>query len=250
MPPLGMHMTLVRELVAKLGHPAIAADPGACYLGATTPDIRVLTKWDRSRTHFFDLHEFGEQRGVASLLEAYPELASPGELNDSTVAFICGYISHLEMDEAWICDIYRPCFGERSPLKGDVLANLLDRVLQYELDRREREDPGVVTEIRDALLATAVEIATGFVDRDTLVRWREVSADILCHPPDWDRFGVIAGRHVKAYGVESGADVEHLLRNIPDLLDQSIREVTPERLDAFLIRARERALEAMRAYVS
>ena len=250
MPPLGMHMTLARELAAKLGHPAIPADAGAYYLGATTPDIRVLTKWDRSRTHFFDLHQFGEQRGVAALFEAYPELASPGELNDSTVAFICGYISHLEMDEAWICDIYRPCFGERSPLKGDVLANLLDRVLQYELDRREREDPGVVTEIRDALLATAVEVSTGFVDRDTLVRWREVSADILRHPPDWERFGVIASRHVHAYGVESEADVAHVLRNIPDLLDQSIREVTPERLDAFLVGARERALEAMRAYVS
>src|SRR3990172_851303 len=105
MPPLGMHMTLARELAARLAHPALQADPGACYLGATTPDIRVLTRWDRTRTHFFDLSDFGEQRGVERLFQEHPELASPVGLSGSTVAFLCGYISHLEMDEAWIIDV-------------------------------------------------------------------------------------------------------------------------------------------------
>src|SRR3990172_9142414 len=162
MPPLGMHMTLARELARGLGRSAIESDPGAYYLGATTPDIRVITRWERARTHFFDLDRFDEQSGVASIFATYPDLATPAQLNDSTMAFLCGYISHLEMDEAWIVEIYRPCFGERSALKGDVLANLLDRVLQYELDRREREDRAVVQEIREELLATACDIAVGF----------------------------------------------------------------------------------------
>lgn len=250
MPPLGMHMTLARELAQQAGHAALRADPGAYYLGATTPDIRVLTRWDRARTHFFDLDDFDEQSGVARVFDAHPELASPAQLNESTVAFLCGYISHLEMDEAWICDVYRPCFGERSPLRGDVLANLLDRVLQFELDRREREVPAVVEEIRRDLLATAVDVTAGFVDRETLLRWREVSTDVLCHPPDWDRFGVIATRHLRAYGVESEADMAHFLRNIPDLLEQSVREVTPERIDAFQERSRRRSLAAIREYLS
>ena len=250
MPPLAMHMTLARELAPQCANAALREEPGAYYLGATTPDIRVLTRWERERTHFFDLNDFGEQTGVAGIFEAYPELASPSRLNHGTVAFLCGYISHLEMDEAWICDIYRPCFGEQSPLKGDVLANLLDRVLQYELDRREREDPEAVEEIRRDLLASAVEVAIDFIDRETLRRWREISAEVLHHPPDWNRFGWIAGRHLRAYGVESEADLAHFLRNIPDLLDQSIREVTPERLGAFQERSRQRALAAMREYLS
>ena len=250
MPPLGMHMTLARELARQLGRSAIESDPGAYYLGATTPDIRVITRWERARTHFFDLDRFDEQSGVASIFATYPDLATPAQLNDSTMAFLCGYISHLEMDEAWIVEIYRPCFGERSPLGGDVLANLLDRVLQYELDRREREDRTVVQEIRDELLASACDVAVGFIDQETLLRWREVSADVLCQAPEWDRFGRIAGRHLRAYGVESEADLAHFLRNIPDLLDQSIRQVTPERLDAFQERSRRRAVEAIREYLS
>ncbi len=249
MPPLGMHMTLARELARQVGHRALEADPGAYYLGATTPDIRVITRWDRERTHFFDLDRFDEQSGVAGIFAAHPELASPPRLNEGTVAFLCGYISHLEMDEAWIVEIYRPCFGQGLGRDDDVLANLLDRVLQYELDRREREDRDVVHEIRDDLLATAADIAVGFIDQETLLRWREVSADVLCHPPDWDRFGKVASRHLRAYGVESEADLAHFLRNIPDLLDRSIRQVTPARLDAFQERSRRRAAEAIREYL-
>lgn len=250
MPPLGMHVALARELASQLGHEAPAAEPGAYYLGATSPDIRVLTRWDRERTHFFNLDSFDEQHGAERIFREYPDLASPENASPSTVAFLAGYISHLEMDEAWIINVYRPCFGEQSPLKGDVLANLLDRVLQYELDRRGREDAAAVSEIRCDLLDSAVEVAVGFIDSDTLGRWRDISADLLDNAPTWDRFGVIASRHLRAYGVESEEDVAHFLRNIPDLLDQAIREVTPERLEAFQERSHQRALAAMRTYLS
>ena len=250
MPPLGMHVTLAKELAEKLNYDAARVEPGAYYLGATTPDIRVMTKWDRSRTHFFDFQNFEQQRSVETLFRKYPELASPEGKSKSAAAFLCGYISHLEIDEAWIVDIYRPCFGERSALKGDVFANLLDRVLQFELDKRSRGDPSVVPEMRDEIRSATVNEAIGFLDKDTLLRWREVSADVVSREPTWDRFGVLASRHLRAYGVESEADLAHFLDNIPDLIDQSIKAVTPERIEAFQTRARERALEAMRTYVS
>ena len=224
-----MHMTVARELAAQLGHDIVTSEPGAYYLGATTPDIRVLTKWDRARTHFFDLNEYDHQSGVEGLFRERPELASAERLPPKSAAFLCGYISHLEIDEVWINDIYRPCFGERSPLKGDELANLLDRVLQYEL------------------LATTVQEAIGFLDLETLLRWRDISADVIDRPTTWDRF---ASRHLRAYGVETEDDLAHFLKNVPDLLDQSIREVTPERIEAFQQRSRQRALEAIRAFLS
>ena len=188
MPPLGMHVTLARELAEQLNYDAARTEPGAYYLGATTPDIRVLTRWDRAKTHFFDLDNFEEQRSVDTLFREQPELASPDGKSKNVAAFLCGYISHLEIDEAWIVDIYRPCFGEQSPLKGDVLANLLDRVLQFELDRRQRGDPSVMPEIHNDLLKATV--------------------------------------------------------------DQAIRAVTPERIEAFQETARQRALDTMRTYIS
>jgi hypothetical protein len=249
-PPLAMHMMLARGLARDLGSSVLLDEQGAYYLGATTPDIRVITRWDRAKTHFFDLDDFGHQSGVAALFEDHPELSRAAALERHIASFVAGYLTHLEMDEAWIGGVFRPCFGERSPLKGDVLANVLDRVLQYELDRREREDALAVDEVRRELLAATVAEIAGFLDEDTLLRWREVSADVLCHPPTWDRFGVIASRHLRAYGVESEADVAHFMRNIPDLLDQSVRCVTQERIEAFLDRARTRSRAVLEEYLS
>jgi len=245
-----MHVTLARELAGQLNYDAARVESGAYYLGATTPDIRVLTKWDRWKTHFFDFDNFDHQSSVENLFLEYPDLATPEGKSKAAAAFLCGYISHLEIDEAWICDIYRPCFGERSPLKGDVLANLLDRVLQFELDRRNRGGAEIESELRDEIRTATVEEAIGFLDKDTLLEWREVSADVVSREASWDRFGVLASRHLRAYGVESENDIAHFLENIPDLLDQSIQAVTPERIEAFEERARKRALDAMRTYVS
>jgi hypothetical protein len=247
MPPLGMHMTLARELAAQLAHPALRVEAGAFYLGAAAPDIRALTRWERVRTHFFDLDNFEEQHGVEALFAEHPQLAEARCLDGQTAAFVGGYLTHLEMDEAWIEEVYRPCFGERSPLKGTALANVLDRVLQFELDRRERDDERTVDEIREHLVCCAVEIATPFIERETLVRWRDISIEVVSRPPDIRRF---ASRHLRAYGVESEADLAHFLRNIPDLVHQSVRHVTQERIDTFLERSRRRALEAAREYLS
>jgi len=171
-------------------------------------------------------------------------------VNGETAAFVCGYISHLEMDEAWIEEVYRPCFGERSPLKGQVLAGLLDRVLQFELDRASREGAAALGEIRESLMSTAVEAIDCFIDSETLARWRDLNADLICSQPDWERFRSNVSRHLKPFGVESEADVAHWLDNIPDLVDQSIREVTPARLGMFQERSRRRASKAIRDYLS
>ena len=247
MPPLGMHMTIARELAGRIGHAALAAEEGAYYLGATAPDIRVLTRWERSRTHFFDLDHFDHQRGVARIFEAHPELANAACLSPPTVAFLCGYITHLEMDEEWICGVYRPCFGERSPLKGGALANVLDRILQFELDKQERSDPGVVNEIRDRLLDSPVDIVTPLIERETLLEWRDITADAVTREPDIRR---LASRHLRAYGVESEDDVAEFVKSVPDLLEQAVLEVTPDRIDAFQQRARERAVESVREFLS
>jgi hypothetical protein len=245
-----MHVTLARELAREVGGATISADVGAYYLGASAPDIRAMTKWDRRDTHFFDLGNFDDQHSVHALFCAHPELAAVSELDAATSAFMCGYITHLEMDEAWITDIYRPCFGERSPLKGELLANVLDRVLQHELDRRGREDLEAVSEIRDQLVASTCDVAVGFIGVEDLTEWRGVVDELLTREWTWERFGRFASRHLKAYGVESKDDLEEFMKDIPDLVDQSVRNVTRERIEAFEERSRQRAIAAVREYLS
>ncbi len=250
MPPIGMHMTLARQISGLLASTHVAADEGAYYLGSTAPDIRVLTRWERSRTHFFDLDCFDEQSGVENLFRQYPELADAANLNPPTVSFLTGYITHLVLDEQWIRDVYRPCFGERSPMKGEVLANLMDRVLQFEMDRRERDDPDAVDHIRRALEDSTVEIYVSFIERETLLRWRDISLDIIKQRPDWQRLRLLAGRHLKAYGVETPEALDEFLGRVPQLLEETVVRVGQDRLQGFLDAARKRSLEKVKEYLS
>ena len=250
MPPLALHMAIAKELADRLRHPALRADPGAYYLGSTAPDLRVITRWERERTHFFDLDNFDEQSGTDGLFQTYPELARPGRLNPSTVAFLAGYMSHLVMDEVWIGDVYRPFFGERSALKGDVRANVMDRVLQYEIDRRERVKTELMAHVREELLATALDIRVGFIDVPTLEQWRQISVDVASHPPDWDRFRLIAGRHLKEFGVGTPEAVQEFMKDVPELLAETMNHVSVDRVQAFLDRTVEDSLETIKEYLS
>ena len=89
MPPLVSHMLAARRaaqeagLVGPAGEAAGSAgresanseEVGAFTLGATTPDIRVITRWERERTHFFDLREEQHQDSVGGFLAAQPAAA-------------------------------------------------------------------------------------------------------------------------------------------------------------------------------
>src|SRR5574341_2037741 len=98
MPPLAMHTAIAKDIADKLNLAALDDERGSLYLGATAPDIRVITHWERARTHFFDLDCFDEQSGVSALFEAYPALAGP-DLSSQTRAFTAGYLTHLVTDE-------------------------------------------------------------------------------------------------------------------------------------------------------
>src|SRR5690606_25683407 len=129
-----------RTIADVLRHPAIEAERGAYYLGASAPDVRVITRRDRIHTHFFDPDNLEPQNSVSNMFEAYPELAEAQALDPETRAFMAGYSTHLILDEVYIETMFRPFFGTESPMKDDLFANVLDRALQYEMNRREMED--------------------------------------------------------------------------------------------------------------
>src|SRR5689334_4102676 len=137
MPSLGQHMTRARAIAEGLGARALDEHRGLYYLGATAPDIRVLTRRDRIHTHFFDLESLEMQDSVAKMFEQYPGLRDESTVDAMTRAFLAGIITHLVLDEVFIETMYRDYFGPRSSMEGDPFANVLDRALQYEMNRRE-----------------------------------------------------------------------------------------------------------------
>ncbi|HXG36753.1 MAG TPA: zinc dependent phospholipase C family protein [Dehalococcoidia bacterium] len=247
MPPLAMHTVIAKEVADKLRERRLEDGRGALYLGSTAPDIRIITRWDRKLTHFFDINDFGEQDGVQAFLAAHPEFAEPSQLQPMTLAFIAGYLTHLAMDETWINYVYRPYFGERSPLRGSLRANVMDRALQFALDRREREDRELVADIVSAMMKAEMGIEIGFIDSETLKRWREVVLQVVNDPPNWERFNRVALRHVKT---EAGAEnMDELLDDLPGLVEETINYLSQERIKAFLEESAKRSLETVREYL-
>lgn len=249
MPPLALHTALAKEAADRLRHRTIDADRGSFYLGATAPDIRVLLRWERERTHFFDLGRYDEQDSVRGLFQTYPQLGRPDGLNPSTVAFLSGYVSHLVMDERWITEVYRPYFGMGSPLAGDIRANILDRVLQYELDRRQRSDSEKIAEIVRDLTASALEVRVDFLDRESIQRWQEIAKEVVSFPPDWEPFRRVASRHLRAAGIDTPEAFAEFLRGLPDMLAEAMKYLSEERLQAFLEGSLAGSLEAIREYM-
>ncbi len=249
MPPLTLHTVVAKRVGGELRHRLLDEDPGSFYLGSTAPDIRILTRWERERTHFFDLHNFDRQDGVRAMFEAFPALAQPAGLNPATAAFVAGYMAHLVMDEIWINDIYRPFFGPCSPQGGDVRANIMDRAIQFSLDRDKRIDRDLMAHVLDAVARADLELEIDFIDGDTLSRWKDVIVDVVDHPPDWERFRYIAGRHLREAGIETAEKFEEFLRSLPDLVDETLRYLTEERVNEFMERSLERGVGAVKEYL-
>lgn len=248
MPLLGLHMTAAREIASDLGAHVIDADRGAYYLGATTPDIRAMTRWDRERTHFFRLDDLGEQSGAHRMFEEQPRLRDPSRLDAATAAFVAGYVTHLVLDEQYICQIYRPFFGEDSAASDDPLANVIDRLLQFEMDKAGREQSAVIDEIRRDLEATSADITVDFIAREALRDWHRLQIEIITRPPS---FVKMLGRHLHSAGIEGEQAVAGFIEQQADtLLRGTVARIGEDRIRAYLADSKQRALAQVKEYLS
>ncbi len=249
MPPITLHMVLARDIARGLAEASLVDSPGSYLLGATTPDIRVLTRQDRFSTHFFDLNEHGHQDSVTTFLGEHAALGRPEELNPATRAFVAGYISHLVMDEQYITGIYRPFFARHDALGGAIRANVMDRLLQFDLDRVYGNDPELKQDLLGALACTVENIEAGFVESETLERWRKVTVDVAARTMDWDRMRGMISNHLRYSGLEEGEALTSFLDRLPDLLDETIAHVTSTEVDAFVQRSTDAARKAVERYL-
>ena len=252
MPPLVFHMAFARQLQERLRSDLLGGQIGPFLLGATTPDIRVITRWNRDDTHFFDFDTYEQQDSVATFFARHTALAEPGRLSPATAAFVAGYMTHLTLDERWIVEIYRTFFGERGTLGGGEEAAVLDRLLQYELDRAKREDRELMDGIRLALQDCETSIDCGFIEVATLREWRGLAAEQTLYPADYERLRYYSGRQLKALGVdpEMPEEFNRFVERVPDLLLAAIEHVTQERFDAFVEKSYEEAQSAVGRYLA
>lgn len=249
MPLLYLHLSIARDAAELMHHPVVDLNMGGYLVGTISPDVHHISGVSRSETHFFDLGKKECESGTRLLFEAHPDLARGSSLDDATRSFIAGYLSHLIVDEVWIKDIYRPFFGNLSPLGSDPMANALDRLLQFELDRRDREDKAKMAAIRAELCQWEPRVNIDFLATTTLRQWRDFACAAMAREVTLADFPPFARSFLLPSKKIDAEQLEPFLLSVPDKLDWAIQHVTPQRLTAFRGKAISQSVKAAREYL-
>ena len=189
LPNIPTHIKLALDVYPTLGR---FLDPhllGPFLLGATSPDIRAITKTQRSDTHFASLESKNITEGVKNLLDTYPELTNSNKVSHATKAFIAGYICHLIADQTWVIEIYRPYFGNRTLFSDPAAANVYDRAVQLMLDN---ECQTSVSSASDNLEGSEFGVELPFITKNTLMEWRIWVMKFCKTEFTWDRLRFMA----------------------------------------------------------
>lgn len=177
------HLSVAEEL---LHHPelparirrALSEQRGAFHLGNTAPDVQVLSGQDRQATHFFTLPlEPDAPLPWDRLLEDYPSLAQIDASQPAQVAFIGGYLCHLQADWIWINEIFIPVFGSHSSWGTFRHRLYLHNVLRAYLDGQ------IIPDLPEETALYLQEVSPDgwlpFVEDKHLVVWRNYLAQQL-----------------------------------------------------------------------
>ena len=248
MPNTSLHISFADDAARALGHPLLSDYSGSYLLGSTAPDVRNLAGWDRYSTHFFDLAKDEPGRGIQGLFETYPELADAAGLGHETRAFVLGYMCHLVTDEYWIAQVYRPYFGKRA--SSDPITNVLDRVLQFDMDKRERNGIRDLDAVLDALKSSDVGVNVSFIDPELLGRWKEVMTERTSMDLGWDHLRRFVRKALPQHLKDDENTMNSVIAKGPDLLEKARAQAPDHVIAAYRAKAIEQFVVIAGEYLS
>ncbi|MFQ5827488.1 MAG: hypothetical protein ACE5IA_09060 [Dehalococcoidia bacterium] len=250
MPPLCLHLGVAMDAAGRLARPEVEDNLGSYLFGASLPDIYITITASRRETHFIDLGDEPLGSGAEEFFQTYPHLAQGSALAPPLRALVAGYLSHLVTDQVWIRDMYRPFFSSTSPMGGDPMANFLDRMLQFELDRRERERRPCMAQIRDELMRISLDTRIDFLEPGKLREWHEFVLTAAAREPSWGTFPNFTQRFLIPRGIVRPEQLEDVLASLPSHLERLLGYVPQERIDAFRGEAVDGSVAAAEEYLS
>ena len=146
---------------------------GAFSFGTTAPDVQVVSGQTREKTHFFSLPIVnGEPEPWKLLLAEYPQLGDPKRLSTSRMAFLAGYLCHLQADWMWVKEIFAPVFGPDCTWGSFRERLYLHNALRAYLDIR------ILPKLRTGLDACLAQVDPDdwlpFESDNALTQWRDL----------------------------------------------------------------------------
>ena len=93
-------------------------------------------------------------------------------------------------------------------------------------------------------------IQCDLIDRPTLEKWRDVSAEITQSPPDWEAFEKVAARHLREAQIDTPETFRDFLQQTPELLQEALHSVDIASVESFFEDVTERAVACLRDYLA
>ena len=231
MPNLAAHINLAHRAAERLQDPVLQENMGHYLLGSTSPDIRAITRRSREEYHFAPLDFDDVGAGVSGLFAAHPHLKNGAEQSGRTRAFVAGYVTHLVADEVWIRDMYRPYFGNQAIFADEASANVMDRAIQMEMDRRAWP---TLDASRSAMVGAADGVDIEFIDRATLEKWLDWVFTVADRGFSWDRLRFMANRVARGDESHPAHTVaEDFLSRMPGSLEALYARVPVEDVERY-----------------
>ena len=235
MPNPSAHIDLALEGAQKLSHPILKDNIGSFILGCTAPDVRVITKKERSETHFSLLNNDIVGTGPEGMFERYPGLKETSGLSGATVAFVAGYIAHLIADEMWITHIYRLYFQEGWLFEDNIGSTIVDRTLQLQLDlMADRAGQGLYHSCT-YLVGASVGVEVEFIPENILLEWQEWLIERSQTMFSWERLRFMVQRQYPDAKQDSDImkRVDKFIRSLPNALEQIFMRLPKEKLYSY-----------------
>ena len=194
MPNLPTHIHYSYESIGKYNGLDLNSNMAIYLFGATAPDIRVITKQDRSVYHFVDLDFDRVGDGIKNMKILHPILNNLNSSDEHTRSFMAGYASHLILDETWITTMFRPFFADTSLFGNKSQGLMWDRALQMYLDKSHWN---TLDQNLPRIASCEINIEVEFLKNEPIEDWRNWISKLLNRKFSWDRLEFMASRIAK-----------------------------------------------------
>lgn len=146
--------------------------------------------------------------------------------------------------------MYRPFFGNRAVYPDEMLANVVDRALQLDMDRLAQDRREGFRKVTPLLVDANEGVSVAFLDDASLAEFRLRVSEATERPFTWERLVAMARRQYPQQNSVAQDMAQRFLEDMPNTLEQAYQRVPRQAIQSFRDAIVHEWSKRMRVYLS